>query len=391
MPTPYLSMTLPAVLAPGPTWATQISQSMLTIDAHDHTTSKGAPLTGTQAGQTFVLSGDLSVAGTASFGSFSGSSFSGSDIQGTSGTFLALSASVATIASTVGETASFTVLTGTTTTGTLATFATVTGTTVTGTAALFTTGTLTVLTGTTVTGSTALFTTVTGTTVTGSTATFQTVTGTTSSGTLKQATTGSFLLTTGALAQHTTITGTTVTGTTALFNVITGTTVTGTDAFFNMVTTNNIALTGASFTVLTGTTTTGTTAIFQTITGTTVTGTTAQFQTITGTGSGSIFGLQAWQTMSLSNSWVVYGSPFPTASYYKDPVGMVHLQGTVKNGVGTIFTMPAGYRPSAARDFAVRGNGIFASVRVGGAGGIDMLEGTNVALSLDGISFRADQ
>jgi hypothetical protein len=43
------------------------------------------------------------------------------------------------------------------------------------------------------------------------------------------------------------------------------------------------------------------------------------------------------------------------AGFYKDPFGIVHLQGTVNTGAtsATIFTLPAGYRPGSQIDFAV--------------------------------------
>ena len=55
----------------------------------------------------------------------------------------------------------------------------------------------------------------------------------------------------------------------------------------------------------------------------------------------------AWTTPTLVNSWVSYGGSLPTAGYYKDANGVVRLKGTVKNGTGTIFTLPSGYRPVA--------------------------------------------
>lgn len=54
---------------------------------------------------------------------------------------------------------------------------------------------------------------------------------------------------------------------------------------------------------------------------------------------------------SYQNGWTSYNSD-PTAgwggaAFYKDPFGVVHLRGLVKDGTSdsTIFTLPSGYRP----------------------------------------------
>lgn len=55
---------------------------------------------------------------------------------------------------------------------------------------------------------------------------------------------------------------------------------------------------------------------------------------------------------AFQNSWVNYGAGFLPAGFYKDPFGIVHLRGTISNAPGVaastvIYTLPAGYRPSA--------------------------------------------
>lgn len=49
------------------------------------------------------------------------------------------------------------------------------------------------------------------------------------------------------------------------------------------------------------------------------------------------------------NSWVNFGAPHQSARFWKDPMGVVHIEGLVKSGTvgaaGVIFTLPAGYRP----------------------------------------------
>ena len=108
---------------------------------------------------------------------------------------------------------------------------------------------------------------------------------------------------------------------------------------------------------------------------------------------------EAWIAPTLVNSWVNYGAGFHSAGYYKDPLGVVHIRGLIKDGTVTIgttlFTLPVGYRPSQAVLFDVAGyippNP--ASVRIDvNASGTVTINSTadNYYLSLSGISFRAD-
>jgi hypothetical protein len=48
------------------------------------------------------------------------------------------------------------------------------------------------------------------------------------------------------------------------------------------------------------------------------------------------------------NGWTNFGTTFSSAGFWKDSFGVVHLQGTIKNGAGatTAFTLPVGYRPA---------------------------------------------
>ncbi len=56
---------------------------------------------------------------------------------------------------------------------------------------------------------------------------------------------------------------------------------------------------------------------------------------------------EAWQTPTLTNGWVNYGSFYTPSGYFKDKNGIVHLRGQVKSGTMSqaIFTLPTGYRP----------------------------------------------
>lgn len=107
---------------------------------------------------------------------------------------------------------------------------------------------------------------------------------------------------------------------------------------------------------------------------------------------------QAWQTPTLTNSWVnfdiVNGNG---AGYYLDEVGVVHLRGIIKSGTlgAAAFTLPAGYRPfkilvmMAISDDGV--NNLISRVDIDSGGNVKPTTGGTAFLSLEGISFRAEQ
>jgi hypothetical protein len=98
----------------------------------------------------------------------------------------------------------------------------------------------------------------------------------------------------------------------------------------------------------------------------------------------------AYAAPTLAGAWVNTGGASTTAGYIKDPIGFVHLRGTVKTGAGAIFTLPTGYRPSATVEYAVPGDGAYAQVSVTSAGVVTQVVGTAVlGLSLDSITFKA--
>jgi hypothetical protein len=110
-------------------------------------------------------------------------------------------------------------------------------------------------------------------------------------------------------------------------------------------------------------------------------------------------GLQAikWQTPTLLNSWVYYGSPFAPPGYYMDASGIVHLRGLVKSGTlggaTPIFTLPTGYRPSYTVIVPQISADALCEVRVEGLNDsipgavIVSSGGSNAWVSLSGISF----
>lgn len=104
---------------------------------------------------------------------------------------------------------------------------------------------------------------------------------------------------------------------------------------------------------------------------------------------------------AFQNSWVNTGAAgrWPTR-FFKDPLGMVHIQGEIKNGtLGlVVFTLPVGYRPAFDyTTFAVRGwtgsASAFGYGRVQANGDVYVQSDggvTNTEIQLSNIHFRAE-
>jgi hypothetical protein len=101
-----------------------------------------------------------------------------------------------------------------------------------------------------------------------------------------------------------------------------------------------------------------------------------------------------------TKTWVNAGSTFGSAAYYRDPMGIVHLSGTVKcptaaaqNGK-IVFTLPAGFRPPKQYVFTVaRGPESVGKIEVqeGGVlnfGALVSAPGVEETVNLNGIDFR---
>jgi hypothetical protein len=125
----------------------------------------------------------------------------------------------------------------------------------------------------------------------------------------------------------------------------------------------------------------------------------------------SQIGLEAstptWIAPTLLNDWENYESTYAASGYYKDPLGRVHLRGTVKHGTPaeTIFVLPAGYRPSAWIVFPASIGAENTGLTDTKPGRVDITDAGLVQatvvnshssdsdnwISLDGISFLAEQ
>jgi hypothetical protein len=88
---------------------------------------------------------------------------------------------------------------------------------------------------------------------------------------------------------------------------------------------------------------------------------------------------------TLINSWVNYGGAYLTAGYWKDAFGLVHLQGSIKDGAGgtAAFQLPTGYRPAASCTFF--NLSVYITVQ---ADGYVVMSGTSALAGLDGVYFR---
>ena len=80
-------------------------------------------------------------------------------------------------------------------------------------------------------------------------------------------------------------------------------------------------------------------------------------------------------------------------SFYKDPFGIVHLQGNAETSIGTdngtIFTLPPGYRPAGTLYFSVYGAGGSAEYIQVDASGNVILFSAQGYVGLTNITFRA--
>ncbi|MCP4712344.1 MAG: hypothetical protein GY869_27295 [Planctomycetes bacterium] len=103
---------------------------------------------------------------------------------------------------------------------------------------------------------------------------------------------------------------------------------------------------------------------------------------------------EPWQATVFLNGWIDYGGGYNAAGYFKDSVGVVHLRGLVKSGsVGqVIFTLPVGYRPAGRAIHPVMTYlNVMGRVDITASGEVILIYGSNAWVSLENITFRADQ
>lgn len=95
---------------------------------------------------------------------------------------------------------------------------------------------------------------------------------------------------------------------------------------------------------------------------------------------------------AFGGAWVNYDS-FRPAAFWKDVLGIVHLEGIIKDGAisTTAFTLPAGYRPPGSNCHFPASAGGYAELIVDSAGVVmpSIAPGGFLYFSLYGISFRA--
>lgn len=110
--------------------------------------------------------------------------------------------------------------------------------------------------------------------------------------------------------------------------------------------------------------------------------------------TGGFIQQEAWITPTFQNSWLDYATVdtnWGPVGFYRSTDGRVYLRGLVRAGVcgSTIFTLPAGYRPSKSRLFTGSSADAYARIQVGPSGDVSSQTGcNNTWVSLDGISFR---
>lgn len=100
-------------------------------------------------------------------------------------------------------------------------------------------------------------------------------------------------------------------------------------------------------------------------------------------------GAYTWEAASLAAGWSnTFGSPYPAVQYLLDNNGYVHVKGTVNGGAGTIFTLPAGYRPATdTLLFPTIANGATGRLEVTSAGVVTLATGTATSVDLSPIYF----
>jgi hypothetical protein len=104
----------------------------------------------------------------------------------------------------------------------------------------------------------------------------------------------------------------------------------------------------------------------------------------------------SWTGLSLQNSWVAFDAVnYAPPSYTKASDGVVTVRGLIKNGTyapGTVIAnLPAGYRPAERQIYTCTANGSWSRVDVLPNGNIEIRAAYNGWISLDTMTFLAEQ
>ena len=103
-----------------------------------------------------------------------------------------------------------------------------------------------------------------------------------------------------------------------------------------------------------------------------------------------------WTEATLLNGWVNYGSVQSTAGYTKSAHdNVVSLKGTIRSGTTTAHTplinLPVGSRPKELLNFIVVSDMGFGSIEIAPDGNVRFRNGSGLMMSMDNISFKAEQ
>jgi hypothetical protein len=93
------------------------------------------------------------------------------------------------------------------------------------------------------------------------------------------------------------------------------------------------------------------------------------------------------------NGWVDYNTEYAGAGFMKDATGVVHLTGLVKSGTinTAIFILPVGYRPAHRQIYTTMSNSAISRFDVVADGQVIPISGSNAWVSLETVSFLAEQ
>lgn len=90
-----------------------------------------------------------------------------------------------------------------------------------------------------------------------------------------------------------------------------------------------------------------------------------------------------WHAAVLAGTWTSPAGTFGPLQYRRDPDRYVTILGSVTGGAGTIFTLPADYRPLDNYGFVGSGNNAFARISVNTTGVVALVAGSATNLLIE--------